>query len=81
MHEYFGLGGRQLMYDATKREEMLQNGFWPIRELKDGKEVERMATALGNLLYRTFLFELFSLSHGEIHGDIPGIIIIFDADE
>ncbi len=68
------------MFDVNKKDQMLSNGFWPVKG-KNGEESERMATALGNLLHRPYLFEEFSLKHGEILGEGPGVIIIFNAND
>ena len=65
------------MYDATKKGAMLQSGFWPVYE----KGEERMATALGNLVYRPELYETFSLKNGEYLGEGPGVIIVFSEND
>ena len=65
------------MYDINKREEMLRDGFWPVRE--DGHEC--MATALGNLLYRPELLERYGLSDGRLEGEVPHCIVVYSPDK
>ena len=61
------------MYDRSKTDEMIQNGFWPMEE----NGIIKMATAMGNIQYRPELIDQFELKDGEIHGEIPGLIIVY----
>ena len=61
------------MYDVSKKDQMVNNGFWPIEE----EGIIKMATAMGNLQYRPELIDRFDLKDGEIHGEIPSLIIVY----